>query len=473
MTGAPTLVGTNHLISLGRDGGGVGDQTVAATVIICQGRFLGTGHLRHRRDGRVEPPTVQARRPPPPRPGSLQIVRYSAAAATLALCLAGALGPAAQASAGPPTRHELAPCGPEITDPLAEPPWPLTRLRPDLAWPLTRGAGVTVAVIDSGVSADHPALAGQVLPGADYVLPSGGLGDCDENGHGTLIAGIIAGRQTASSGYRFSGMAPDAKIVPVRVLRDQRRSFEADLSNRIATAIRWVVDARGAGVINLSLTTPPTPQLFAAIQYALSKRAVVVAAAGNEGDSTQSGQPSYPAAYDGVIAVAGVDSHDERVSSSTAGDYVDVAAPGESIAGPSPAGGGYLFSKEGGTSFAAAYVSGVAALIRAYDPSLLPGQVGQRIMETADHPAEIWNPGVGYGVVNPRQAVGALRLPPSAGRVAAPRVEPPPPRVDQLRAVTVAAGWVAAGGAAASMLVLLGVPVVRRGRRRGWRSGPI
>jgi membrane-anchored mycosin MYCP len=243
------------------------------------------------------------------------------------------------------------------------------------------------------------------------------------------------------------------------------------------------VDARGADVINLSLTTPPTAQLAEAVRYALDRRAVVVAAAGNQSEGADGQQEAYPAAYPGVIAVAGVNDRDEHVASSTTGDYVDVAAPGERIAGPSPAGGGYLFTAEGGTSFATAYVSGIAALIRAYDPGLRPDQVAGRITETADHPASLWNPEVGHGVVNPARAVGALR---PAGGTRAPgpdtadpdaavagRVQPPAPRADPQRAVKGAAGWITVVGAAAALLVLLAVPVVRLGRRRGWRPGRV
>jgi type VII secretion-associated serine protease mycosin len=339
-----------------------------------------------------------------------------------------------------------------------------------LAWPLTRGAGVTVAVIDSGVSAIHPALAGKVVPGADHVLPGGGPGDCDENGHGTLIAGIIAGRESVSAGFRFYGVAPDANILPIRVLRDQRRSFENDMATRIATAIRQAVDA-GADVINLSLTTPDTPQLAAAVRYALQKRAVVVAAAGNSGESGQAGQPSYPAAYDGVIAVAGINRQEQQVNSSTEGDYVDIAAPGDQIAGPAPLGNGYLFSTEGGTSFAAAYISGVAALIKAYAPDLPPGEIAARITETADHPADMWNPEVGHGVVNPGRAVAALRQDPSPPAEEVVRVAQPQVPADPLRHVTIAAGFIALGGAIAGVVMLIAVPVVRRGRRRRWRAG--
>jgi type VII secretion-associated serine protease mycosin len=363
-------------------------------------------------------------------------------------------------------RAAAATCGPVVTQPLAEAPWPLLRLRPDLAWPLSEGAGVRVAVIDSGVSPNHPSLSGAVLPGDDYVAP--GPAQCDEDGHGTLIAGLIAGRDTVSGGYRFHGIAPAAQIVPVRVLRDQQRSFDTDLSPRIASAIRWAVDNGRAGVINLSLTTTPSPQLESAIAYALSRGTVVVAAAGNEGD-TQPGQPDYPAAYPGVIAVASVDAADQHVSSSAPGDYVAVAAPGVRIAGPAPAGGGFLFSQDGGTSFAAAYVSGVAALLRAYDPALTPAEIEERIVTTADHPADRWDPQVGAGVVNPARALGALAAaapaPAALGQV---YLQPAAP--DPQRGVRRAATWVGIVGLALVLALVVAFPVVRRGRLRGWRA---
>jgi type VII secretion-associated serine protease mycosin len=399
------------------------------------------------------------------------IIRRAAAAAAAIACTGAVLVPTAAAPA-----FAAAVCGPRITAPLAEPAWAQTRLRPDLAWPLSTGTGVTVAVIDSGVSADHPALAGKVLRGRDYLLAQGGDGHCDENGHGTLIAGIIAGREETSAGFRFFGVAPGAQILPVRVLLDQQRSSDPALSGRIADAIRWVVDVGHAEVINLSLTTPPTPGLAAAVQYAIQSDAVVVAAAGNTGDiGTGNGTDHavYPAAYPGVLAVAGTDANDQHVSTSTAGPFVDVAAPGLRIAGPSPAGGGYLFAAEGGTSFAAAYVSGVAALIRGYDPGLSPAQVSQRITETAQHPAGRWNPEVGSGVVDPVRAVGAL-VPAvaGAGRAAGnaslriPVVHRTGPSATMVAAVLVAAGSVVVAG-----LVLAAVPIVRRGRSRAWRTG--
>jgi membrane-anchored mycosin MYCP len=354
-------------------------------------------------------------------------------------------------------------CGPVVADPLAEAPWALARLRPELAWPLSTGAGVTVAVIDSGVSSDHPSLAGKVLPGNDLVTP--GPGGCDENGHGTLIAGIIAGREVISNGFRFYGVAPDANIVPVRVLRDQQRTFEEGISARIATAIRWAIDAGGARVINLSLTTLPSPELEAAVRYGLERGVVMVAAAGNEGAT---GEREFPAAYEGVIAVAGTGPDDLQANTSTVGSYVDIAAPGTRISGPAPAGRGFLFSEAGGTSFATAYVSGVAALIRSYDPALTPQQVRERIELTADHPADMWNSAVGHGIINPQRAVGVLRPASQPAGVTPGRLDVRPVGQDPLREVTLIAGWVTLAGAAIAVAILVIRPLWRRGRQRGW-----
>ena len=357
-------------------------------------------------------------------------------------------------------------CGPVVSEPLAEAPWALARLRPDLAWPLSQGAGVTVAVIDSGVSPDHPSLAGKVLPGLDLV--DTGTGQCDENGHGTLVAGIIAAAPTVSGGYRFHGVAPQASIVPIRVARDQRRTYDTQLSDLIAQAMTWAVDYGGADVINLSLTTPPTPSLAEAVRHALDRGAVIVAAAGNEGE-TGRGMVAYPAAYAGVIAVAGTDTRDQHVATSSTGEHVDVAAPGVRIAGPAAAGGGFLFSADGGTSFATAYVSGVVALVRAYDPQLAPAEVATRITSTAQHPPGGWDPQVGYGVVDPARAVGTL-APDQATSGEASDAEPglaPPVRPqstdDGLGTVAL---WVAVAGALATVAVIVAVPVSRRHRAR-------
>ncbi|HZN70534.1 MAG TPA: type VII secretion-associated serine protease mycosin [Micromonosporaceae bacterium] len=356
-----------------------------------------------------------------------------------------------------------------ITDPLPDRPWPLRRLRPDLVWPLTTGEGIVVAVIDSGTSHNHPALKGQVLAGADFLEP-GGIGDCDEAGHGTIIAGIIAGLKTGDSG--FHGVAPGAKILPIRVLRDDKRETTGDAPIRIANAIRTATD-RGADVINLSLTTAPTPALESAVEYAVSHNVVVVAAAGNLTAAPQPGTkpaPMYPAAYPGVIGVAGVDENGDHVPSSVFGDWVDIAAPGLAIAGPAPRGGGYATYDAGGTSFAAAYVSGTVALLRAFRSDLTAAAVARRILATADRPADGWDEFVGNGVVNPYWAISSIPEN-ETGIETLGKITLPDPVADPLSRTRVVATFATLGSVGLSVLVLTGAWVLRRGRRRGWRPG--
>ncbi|MFI7434368.1 type VII secretion-associated serine protease mycosin [Micromonospora haikouensis] len=381
-----------------------------------------------------------------------------AALPALAVLLTAAVVPPAPASAAPS-------CGPTGSPAPTATPWALTRLDPGAAWRVTRGEGVTVAVVDSGVSATHPLLRGQVRPGRDFNALPPNEGRCDAAGHGTIVAGIIAGRE--GTGSPFTGIAPAARILPVRVLPDTRRTNDEGLPAQIGLAIRWAVD-QGADVINLSLVTLPRPELAAAVEYALAKGVVVVAAAGNRQEQQQD-LPAYPAAYPGVIAVAGVDAQGGHVGSSVSGDYVDIAAPGLDIVGPAPRGQGYLAEPQGGTSFAAAYVSGVAALIRAAHPDLTPDGVAYRLTRTADNPPDGHNAEVGYGVVNPYRAVTSVlgtRSDPPPGALAAPA--PPRDPLGWQRAVAV---WAAAVGVVLAGALLAARPILARGRRRGWRPG--
>ncbi|MFI7604948.1 type VII secretion-associated serine protease mycosin [Micromonospora sp. NPDC049366] len=366
----------------------------------------------------------------------------------------------------PPTPALAAPtCGPAGVAPPTETSWALRRLEPSSAWRLSRGAGVTVAVIDSGVSAIHPVLKGQVREGRDFNGLPARQGQCDEAGHGTIVAGIIAGRD--GTGAPFSGIAPDARILPIRVLPDAETRQDEGLPRQIADAIRWAVD-HGADVINLSLVTLHRPELASAVDYALRKQVVLVAAAGNRREQRPD-QPAYPARYPGVIAVAGMDEEGGHVDSSVSGDYVDIAAPGLNIVGPAPGGSGYLNMEAGGTSFAAAYVSGVVALIRAAHPDLTPEQVAERLTRTADNPPEGHNAEIGYGMVNPYRAVATLlgtRKDPPPAAIAAPA-----PRQDPLGWQRTVAVWVAVVGALLAAVLLAVKPILTRGRRRAWRPG--
>jgi len=232
-----------------------------------------------------------------------------------------------------------------------------------------------------------------------------------------------------------------------------------------AFQIRRAVDAR-AQVINLSLTTVPTPQLADAIRHALRSNVVVVAAAGNEGQVPPD-EYGYPAAYDGVIAVASLAEAGGHLESSVVRSYVDVAAPGQGIYGPAPRGG---FIGDDGTSFASAYVTGVVALLRAYRPELTPDQIANRIDRTADPNPNGWNPELGYGAVNPYWAVlslsGEREAPPPPVRIG---LTGPPP--DPLHGARMLAIWVTVGVIGLSALLVAGVAVWRRGQRRHWRPG--
>ncbi|MGK5441879.1 type VII secretion-associated serine protease mycosin [Micromonospora sp. URMC 105] len=368
----------------------------------------------------------------------------------------------------PPAPAEAAPScpGPAGGAAPAETPWALRRLDPASAWRITRGERVTVAVIDSGVSPTHPLLKGQVREGQDFNGLARMQGRCDQAGHGTIVAGIIAGRD--DTGAPYSGIAPAARILPVRVLPDTQRTSDPGLPVQIAAAIRWSVN-QGAEVINLSLVTVDHPELARAVDYALGKGVVVVAAAGNR-QQEQQDLPAYPAAYPGVIAVAGVDREGGHVGSSVSGNYVDIAAPGLDIVGPAPGGPGYLAEPQGGTSFAAAYVSGAAALLRSAQPELTPEQVAYRLTRTADSPPEGHNPELGYGVVNPYRALTSLLGTP---RSAAPAGALPPPDAadDPLGRQRTVALWAAGAAAVLAAALLAARPIIALGRQRRWRPG--
>ncbi|BCJ27668.1 hypothetical protein Asera_17760 [Actinocatenispora sera] len=360
-----------------------------------------------------------------------------------------------------PTGADAAPqCSHGDSDNLDYQPWAVKRIAADRAWPISQGSGVTVAVLDSGVNAQHRQLAGRVEAGTDLVRGKG-TADTDCAGHGSMVAGIIAGKRVDGSG--FYGVAPEATILPIRIAEDLG-TFEHG-SPRIAAAIRYAVD-HDATVINMSLTTEDSPQLRSAVGYAHEHGVVMVAATGNQADD----KPRYPAAYPDVIAVGGIDSSGGHDSESVTGDWVDLAAPSTGIVAPAGIGSGYLSEK--GTSFAAPVVAGTAALIRAYRPELTPDQVATRLEATADHPVDGHNDEVGYGVVNPYRALTEVLGEPNGAATAAGGALPAAAsRTGAADPVRTAALWAAVGLLAVVIALLLLAVVVPAGRRRGWRPG--
>ncbi|MET9376955.1 type VII secretion-associated serine protease mycosin [Streptomyces sp. NPDC002992] len=301
---------------------------------------------------------------------------------------------------------------PAYADTIRARQWGLEALHTTQAWRTTKGEGITVAVLDTGVDADHPDLAGSVLTGKDLVGFGAERGERAWARHGTAMAGIIAGHGHGPGRQDgVLGVAPKVKILPVRVIlegtdkaRDKARKTRG---TALAEGIRWATD-HGADVINLSLgddskSAHPDAGEDAAVQYALAKGVSVVASAGNGGEKGD--HISYPAAYPGVVAVTAVDRYGTRASFSTSRWYATVSAPGVDIVIADP---DRRYYEGWGTSAAAAFVSGAVALVRAAHPDLTPAQVKQLLIDTArNRPKNGRSDAKGYGTVDPAAAIEA------------------------------------------------------------------
>lgn len=386
-------------------------------------------------------------------------------------------------------------------DPGAAPPTSPARaqLGYEQAWSLTTGVGQTVAVIDTGVN-PNPRLT--VRAGGDYVNPDGdGTLDCD--GHGSVVAGIVAARSSGDTDS-YAGVAPGATILAVRQYSAKYRSTGAgapeqgesgfgDLAS-LASAVVWAADS-GATVINISeAACGPAGQplggdraLGAALRHAVDRRDVVVVAAAGNSDGSGGACPSTndpqglaaptmvasPAWWDDYVLTVGAVQADGTPAPFTVnGPWVDVAAPGTDIVGLSPVPGIPLVDQlDGqplqGTSFAAPFVAGTAALVRQRFPELTARQVVDRITATAHAPAGGRNDRVGYGVVDPVAAVTDVPdvLTPGTGEPAAvgvAAIAAPAPASTAPRTVALVGSAAALGGVLLTLAVL---DAVRRGRR--------
>jgi hypothetical protein len=233
---------------------------------------------------------------------------------------------------------------------------------------LALGRGVTVAVIDSQVDTSHPDFAGAVVRTFDA---TSGAGDTAPDFHGTAVAGIIGSRGVVDA------VAPQAAILGVRAFRTTAGPLPATTSEILLSAIDWAV-GNGAKVLNMSFVGPRDKSVEGLLAAANRKGLILVAAAGNAGPKAP---PAYPGAYPGVIAVTAVDAADRRYLHANRGRYIAVAAPGVDVLAPVEGGKHELLS---GTSFATAYVSGVAALVLERDPTLDAAAVARLIAAGAD-----------------------------------------------------------------------------------------
>ncbi|MDQ0489294.1 type VII secretion-associated serine protease mycosin [Streptomyces thermodiastaticus] len=380
--------------------------------------------------------------------------------------------------------------------------WHLDVMRADEMWKVSKGRGVTVAVIDSGVDDSLTDLKGQVLDGKDYSKQRGDE-HTDIEGHGTRMAALIAATGARGPLYGSYGLAPEAKILPIRT-RYATEDFgqvdgNAEYSRVLSRAIRYAAGT-DAQIINISMGNPNTPgrenvgtpQLASAVRYAIDKGKLIFAAAGNNGDA--SNLLEYPAATPGVVGVGAVDRDGKVLSSSQRGPQVDFTAPGSDMVNACLAGTQVCKGGEG-TSSATALASASAALIWSQHPDWTNHQVLRVMLNTAGKPesGDERTDAVGYGMVRPRIALknpgdpgpadeyplpdlaAAASAPPSTekpsstdaddGTAATEKAEPAASAADDSDDSGVP--WVAMGmGAAALLAAAVAVSAVRARRRR-------
>jgi subtilisin family serine protease len=294
--------------------------------------------------------------------------------------------------------------------------WVLDMLRVQTAWSVTRGSGVTVAVIDSGVNPDVSDLAGSVITGPDYTGVTTSPASSNWGVHGTWMASLIAGHGHDGGLSGVVGVAPDARILSIRVIPDRQdphygkyeREPETVIQQSLADGIAYAV-AHGARVISMSIGySAPSGPVRQELQEAYDRGVVVIASAGNSGgpagSSRGNGAPeSFPANYPGVISVGAVKSTGAVAGFSSDNLSVQVAAPG--VAVPAQGRDG-LYWAVSGTSPACALVAGVAALIKSRYPGLTPELVAIALTSTTtDRPSRGYDSEVGFGIVDAAAAL--------------------------------------------------------------------
>jgi type VII secretion-associated serine protease mycosin len=320
----------------------------------------------------------------------------------LCACLLSALG-----SVAVPTPAAAAPQ-------LRQQQWYLDTLRIAQAHRISTGAGVIVGLVDTGVDAKHPALQGQILPGhgvGEGTSADGRTEPDRKKAHGTAMAGLIVGTGKARGGYL--GIAPGAKIYPA--------AMGSDLNDgTMQFAVRWAVD-NGAKVINISASGEEiTLEHYSAVKYALDHDVVVVASAGNTLDGHVTVRA--PASVAGAVAVGGTSRKGQFFTGSVQGPEMVISAPQQDILLANPLDkSGYGLAADGGTSSAAAIVSGVVALIRSRYPDLDANGVINRLIRTADdRGAPGRDPQHGFGLIDPVAALTAEVPPVTANPLGVP-----------------------------------------------------
>lgn len=333
-------------------------------------------------------------------------------------------------------------------------PWEQAGLQLNRAWQVTTGDGVTVGVVDTGVSTSAPALKGRVTAIGDAGT------DCV--GHGTFVAGLVAA--AAQDGVRFEGVAHHSRILAARG-SDNRGSTTAE---RVAAGIQAAVDG-GAKVVTVSAALErDSAALRSAVALAAKKDVLVIAAAVPDPPSTPASQDPpprdfYPAATDGVLSVLDLDVEGKRPTGSYTTDSADLAAPGDGVVGIGPAKNGHYIGS--GASLAAGFVAGAAALVRSVHPELSAAQTA-RLLRSSAYPADVPR-------LDPYAAVTSVLTPGTSGTAGARGQDAaaPPVRLPEDKAAGPLrrAMWPTAAGFGVIIAVVWLGAVLPRGRRLGWR----
>jgi major intracellular serine protease len=292
-----------------------------------------------------------------------------------------------------------------VQDAIQKAGWGVSSFDLPAVWSKTRGEGVRIAVLDTGVDLDHPDLKKNILPGVNFI--EHGKEPWDDNHHGTHVAGIIAAENNEIG---MVGVAPEAKIIPVKVLDGRGNGDLVSVSN----GIRWAVDEGKADLICMSLGAPsPVQEVRKAIQHALSKNVVCFVAAGNAGVTKEI---FYPANYPETIAIGSIDENFKRSSFSNTGENLDFMAPGGKIFSTVP---DNWYAVLSGTSMATPFAVGVAALVLSYvrnkgSKTKLESNVDY-INVFKEHTLPVTNEDLknkafyqGFGIIDPKKILTAL-----------------------------------------------------------------
>lgn len=329
-----------------------------------------------------------------------------------AALLATALGLPIAASSPVEARADTNECTPGAESKIPGPPPAFAQMQLPDASQRPSGKGITVAVVDSGIDATHPLLR-EVIDldsGVTFVDSDEPDPFLDAEGHGTAVAGVIAAQPSEEFGSL--GVAPDVRLVSIRVYQSSddsaRNSGLGPTPSKIAAGIRQAV-AQGADIIAVPLSDPTDHErLEEATKHASSRGSLVIASSGNRlTTNAKEDSPRYPAAYDGVLSVTAIDPDGDPTSATIHGDHIDVAAPGQDVLTTAALAGDCLYASDApSTSFATAYVAGVAALVAEQYPDEGPQEWAYRLMVTADRPdPDSSNTMTGWGAIRPEAAL--------------------------------------------------------------------